>query len=133
MSFNLEYPNQALLFFERQKHSMYSEIVNWGQQSQWTCLLALPTVIVSLSIDTIKLVAFIGESVIKGLTHFFGAPFSQKCDAGRGLFFIAAWIPSVIMFAAESLMKAPLVFFKVLVEPKNLLTPFTISLAPHTV
>ena len=128
MKFDLENVSQGFYFIEDQKDKMRAGIELLGQKSSWTILLALPATIGYLSLDIIKIVTFIGESVIKGLTHLFGSAFNQNCNARKGAAFLAVCLPFSILFAATAVSHALLVFYKTLTEPHLISKPFTICL-----
>lgn len=128
MKFDLKNVSQGFYFIEDQKDKMRSGIEFLGKKSSWTGLLALPATIGYLSLDIIKIVTFIGESVIKGLANLFGAPFNKNCDAKKGATILAVCAPLACLFAATAVSHALLVFYKTLTEPHLISKPFTICL-----
>lgn len=107
---------------------MFSFIELMGKKSEFTCLLALPVAVAGLCIDSVTLIASLGEMIIKGLVNIFGAPFSPTLDASRGMLVIATSIPFSIYFCSRALFLSMIVFYKVLCEGKDIFGPVSASI-----
>jgi hypothetical protein len=128
VSFNLTSMTQGLFFIEEQKYKFLSGIEHLGKKSKLTGLLALPVTVVFSTLEAVKIITLIGESVIKGLANLFGASFNKNCDAKRGVFFLAICIPVAVVLSFTAVQHAMLVFYKTLVEPNDIFKPFKIEL-----
>lgn len=131
-SFKLDEYNQSALFFDAQRNQMYSRIATLGEQGRWkTCLLALPAAFASVGLDTIQLVSFVAEGVIKSLANIFGSLLFKQCNASLGISFFLYVAQASALDVASGIGNAFFVFEKTLLDPRSLksatLCPLSIS------
>ena len=81
-------------------------------------LSGLPVLLVGCTAGLIRIIAGIAENALRGLGHVLGAPFSNKCNAKKGAFFIC-----LSLSASATLLIHPLSVIcsiaSIFISPKN--------------
>lgn len=94
MSLELHNTTQAYRYFDGLEGKMFGKINQAAQKQSGLMRASGPLVAMSSAVITLaQCVAAVGETLIKGLANLFGAPFSKKCDALKGLKQIFVGVP----------------------------------------